>query len=409
MNLLFTLTSYPPSIGGAQLLQHHTALRLAARHLIQVVTHWDANRTDWLLGTTLRAPTQPRDYAIDGIPVHRLGLSVKEKVSLLPSLALYYPLMELALRPICSILEGRLAPYASGADLIHNVRIGREGLSLASLHAARARGIPFVLTPVHHPRWKGWLYRVYLNLYREADALIALTEAEKRILVGLGVDEERIHVTGFGPILAQHAQPDTFISRCGVDGPLVLFLGQHYAYKGYRQVLQAAPLVWAKFPQAKFAFIGRAVGHSEEDFEAHKDSRIVRLGEVSLQEKTDALAACSLLCVPSTQESFGGVYTEAWSYGKPVIGCNIPAVSEVITEGQDGILVPQEPMAIAGAICQLLASPLSANAMGEAGRRKVEERYSWERLAALTEQAYGSVLARPMQALRMKSRVSGRT
>ncbi len=314
---------------------------------------------------------------------------------MLPAVALYYPLMQVALRPICSKIEAQLEPYASTADLIHNVRIGREGLSLASLHMARAREIPFVLTPVHHPRWKGWLYRVYLDLYRQADAVIALTEAEKRILVGLGVSESRIHVTGFGPILAQQAQPEGFISRHGVDGPLVLFLGQHYLYKGYRQVLQAAPHVWQKYPQTKFAFIGRAVGRSEEDFEAHQDPRILRLGEVSLQEKSDALAACSLLCVPSTQESFGGVYTEAWSYAKPVIGCSIPAVSEVITDGQDGLLVAQEPQAIADAICQLLASPSAANAMGEAGRRKVHERYSWERLAALTEQAYFDVLGTP--------------
>ncbi len=392
MDLLFTLTSYPPSIGGAQLMQHHTAVRLAARHRIQVVSHWDANRTDWLLGTTLCAPSRARDYSLDGIPVHQLGLTRRARLGLLPAVALYYPLMQVALRPICTNIEAQLEPYASGADLIHNVRIGREGLSLASLHAARARDIPFVLTPVHHPRWRGWLYRVYLKLYREADALIALTEAEKGILVGLGVDERRIHVTGFGPILAQEARPGDFVSRHGVDGPMVLFLGQHYLYKGYRQVLQAAPHVWAKLPQAKFAFIGRAVGRSEEDFQVDKDPRIVRLGEVDLQEKSDALAACTLLCVPSTQESFGGVYTEAWSYGKPVIGCRIPAVSEVITDERDGMLVAQEPRAIADAICQLLASPPLANAMGEAGRKKVQERYSWERLAALTEEAYVEVL-----------------
>ena len=54
MNLLYTLTSYPPAIGGAQLLQHRTALHLLPRHRIQVVSQWDTNRTDWLLGTTQR-------------------------------------------------------------------------------------------------------------------------------------------------------------------------------------------------------------------------------------------------------------------------------------------------------------------------------------------------------------------
>ena len=392
MKLLHTLTTYPPSIGGAQLLQHHTAVYLANRHSVQVVTHWDTNRNDWLLGTTLRAPSEPRDYSIDGIPVHRLGLGLREKIGLVPAVAFYYPLMELAVKPIAACIENKLGPYAAECDLVHNVRIGREAMSLASWRTARRRDIPFVLTPVHHPRWRGWLYRIYLRLYHLADLIIALTEAEKGILVGLGVEERRIQVTGFGPILAQEPRPSDFRTRHAGDGPIVLFLGQHYLYKGYRQVLRSAPLVWKQNPEVVFVFVGRAVGRSEDMFRGLDDPRIVRLGEIDLQTKTDALAACTLLCVPSIQESFGGVYTEAWSFGKPVIGCNTPAVSEVITDGKDGLLVSQEPAAIADAICQLLKSPSQAQALGEAGRKKVEERYTWERLAALTEQAYFDVL-----------------
>lgn len=391
MNLLYTSTSYPPALGGAQLLHHRTAIELAKRHSVQVVTQWDTNRSDWLLGTTVCAPARSSDYIMDGIPVHRIGLSLQEKLSLLPATVAYYPLMGLALPAISGQLESRLEPFAAEADLVHNVRIGREGLSQASYQIARARGIPFILTPVHHPRWTGWRYREYIRLYRQADALIALTNAERRILIGLGVPEERVHVTGFGPILADGTAAADFLARLEARGPIILFLGQHYDYKGYRQILEAAPVVWTRHPQAVFVFIGRAVGRSEEHFRASNDPRIVRLGEVGLQEKSNALAACTLLCVPSTQESFGGVYTEAWSYGKPVIGCNIPAVSEVITDGEDGVLVSQEAGPVADAINRLLACPSLASAMGEAGREKVRNRYSWERLAALTEEAYSHV------------------
>jgi glycosyltransferase involved in cell wall biosynthesis len=112
---------------------------------------------------------------------------------------------------------------------------------------------------------------------------------------------------------------------------------------------------------------------------------------VGLQLKTDALAACALLCVPSTQESFGGVYTEAWSFGKPVIGCDIPAVAEVITDGQDGYLVDQEPEQIAERVCHLLLNPAQAEAMGQAGQHKVEAEYTWQRIAERTEEAYHRV------------------
>ncbi len=392
MNLLYTLTTYPPSTGGAQLHQHMLARQLSARHCIQVVTQWSENRTDWLLGTTLRAPGKPRDYRIDGIAVHQLGLSAWDKGLMAPFIAIYYPLMDLALPPIAARIGQHLQPYAARADLIHNVRIGREGLSFASLRAARQRNIPLVLTPVHHPRWVGWRYRAYLRLYRMADAVIALTNAEKQTLAALGVREERITVTGHGPVLADHANPDSFLQRHRIEGPTVLFLGQHYAYKGYGQMLQAANIVWRRLPEAEFVFVGPPVGQSEQDFAACADRRIHRLGTVDLQEKTDALAACTLLCVPSTQESFGGVYTEAWSFGKPVIGCDIPAVAEVIADGVDGCLVQQEPEQIAERICWLLLNPAKAQAMGEAGRQKVAERYTWPRLAERTEQAYEAVL-----------------
>lgn len=115
---------------------------------------------------------------------------------------------------------------------------------------------------------------------------------------------------------------------------------------------------------------------------------------MDLQTKTDALAACTLLCVPSTQESFGGVYTEAWSFAKPVIGCDIPAVAEVISQGVDGFLVPQESQSIAETISQVLLANNLAASLGIAGQRKVEEKFTWQRLAEKTEQIYRDLLAK---------------
>ncbi len=388
MQLLYTLTTYPPSIGGAQIHQHYLAQQLQLRHSVQVVSQWDINRTDWLLGTTLRAPSVSRDYAIDHIPVHRLGLSTWEKISLAPYVPLYYPLMSIALPPIARVLEKHIAPYAAKADVVHNIRIGREGLSYASYQAARRHDRPFVLTPVHHPRWVGWRYRAYLRLYQMADAVIALTQAEKRILMALGVREERITVTGVGSVLAPTADPSTFLEQYGLKEPIVLFLGQHYPYKGYQQMLQAASLVWQKVPEAQFVFVGPPVADSEKAFAQASDRRIHRLGNVDLQTKTNALAACTLLCVPSSQESFGGIYTEAWSFGKPVIGCDIPAVAEVISDGVDGLLTTQAPAQIADRILSLLANPSQAIAMGAAGKQKVESRFTWEKIAAQLEGVY---------------------
>ncbi|MBR8826554.1 MAG: glycosyltransferase family 4 protein [Gomphosphaeria aponina SAG 52.96 = DSM 107014] len=392
MNILYTLTTYPPAIGGAQLHQHILAQNLKNNHQIQVITHWNENRTDWLLGTTINAPSSELKYTIDGIDVHRLGFSLTEKLKLFPSVLIYYFLMDTALASITPNLIKHLKPYAQQGDLIHNVRIGREGLSYASYQVAKEHDIPFVFTPVHHPRWVGWRYRSYIKLYQLADGVICLTNVEKQTLVKLGVQEDKITVTGIGPIFTETANPISFKKKHQIDEPIVLFLGQHYPYKGYQQLLQATKLVWEKIPETNFIFIGPSVANSEKYFQEFQDKRIYRLGMVNLQEKTDALAACSLLCVPSSQESFGGVYTEAWSFAKPVMGCDIPAVAEVISNGLDGYLVQQNPQEIADAICQLLLNPSQAQKMGEAGENKVKQHFTWQKLAEKTEQFYQKLL-----------------
>lgn len=393
MRFFYTSTSYPPAVGGAQLHMHQLAKHIGVDHHVRVAAFWNRNRTDWLLGTTLRAPTEPYSYVLDGVPVSLLHLSASERARALLPVVSYYVRMRSSIDALTGLLMPRLTEMAAEDPprLVHNFRIGREPLSFASWRLARNLDVPFVFTPCHHPRWVGWRYRSYVELYHRSDVVLALTEAERRELIQLGVSSARIHVVGNGPVLAPAADPIGFRSRHRIEGPLVLFLGQHFSYKGFRALLAAAPLVWRRFADVRFAFIGPPVGESESAFR-DGDRRILRLGAVDLQTKTDALAACDLLCVPSTQESFGGVYTEAWSFGKPVIGARIPAVSEVIDDGVDGFLVEQQPQEIADRIMTLLADDALAQRMGAAGRRKVDEQYSWDAIAQRTLDAYRRVL-----------------
>ena len=392
MNFLYTLTSYSPAIGGAQIHQHLLAQQMQKNHTVKVISHWDRNRTDWLLGTTLKAPRKSEDYSADGISVHCMGISRLEKLRMAPFLPIYYPLMRLALPAISNVLKNHLTAHAKTASLIHNVRIGREGLTAASLQAARQWDIPFVLTPVHHPRWVGWRYKCYIDLYRQADGIFTLTQSEKQTLISLQVDPQKIHVIGHGPIVSETSDANAFRLKHKIEEPIVLFLGQHYDYKGYRQLLEATGLVWQKYPGTQFVFIGPSVKESEKAFSLATDPRIHRLGKVSLQEKTNALAACTLLCVPSSQESFGGVYTEAWMFDKPVIGCDIPAVSEVIDNGINGFLIPQQANSIAQRILDLLSDPGLAKSMGKNGRAKVKQHYTWPIIAQKAQDAYDKIL-----------------
>jgi glycosyltransferase involved in cell wall biosynthesis len=372
---------------------------MLARHLdadfdIRVASFWSRQRTDWLRGTTVFAPKDSRDYVIDGVAVTRIGLSRSERLGLLAPVLGYILWHRRAVQRIAETLVPHLRAVIGDARLIHNFRIGREPLTYASSMLAREMGVPFVLTPFHHPRWSSRFYAVYHDVYRSADAVLALTEAERQVLTGLGVAEDRIRVVGHGPILAEESDAERFRHRLRQGGPTVLFLGQKFAYKGLTALLEAAPLVWKRHPAACFIFIGPRTPASDREFGRAADSRIVEMDAVSLQEKTDALAACDLLCVPSSQESFGGVYVEAWALGKPVVAADTPATRELIDQGVDGLLVSQDSRSIAEAITQLLDDPVSAAAMGAHGREKVEQRFKWplvaQRVASVYEELVGS-------------------
>jgi glycosyltransferase involved in cell wall biosynthesis len=389
MRLLCTITAYPPSTGGAQLHLHGLLTHLT-RTRAEVVSFWDQNRSDWLMGTTLRAPMHAVDYTVDGVPVHRLGTTLVDRARGAPGVVAYYGATRWAATHLARPLVRRLQPRVDAADIVHCVRVGREPLALASAEAARRADRPFVLTPLHHPRWGGRRHRVYLDLYRRADCLIALTPAERETLIGFGAHPDAVRVTGTGPVLAADPDPEGFRARHAVTGPMVLFLGQHFRYKGFTEVLDATPEVWRRAPDTTFVFIGPPVGRSESAF-TDLDPRVRRLGSVDLQTKTDALAACDVLCVPSTQESFGGVFTEAWSFGRPVIGGDIPAVRDVVDDGVDGFVVEQRAEVIAERLLWLVERPEEASRMGAAGRDKVAARYSWPALARATEEIYYSL------------------
>lgn len=395
MKLLYTLTAYLPYVGGAQVHIHQIARRLAAAGAsVRALAFWNENRADWLLGTTLRAPVDAQGYGLEGVSVGRLHVSLRQRAAMAPFVAAYYPLKPLAIPVLAHMIYPQVLAASEGAEIVHTARVGREPLSLASLWAARQREVPFCFTTLHHPKWMGAYDIPYHLLYRQADALFALTGAEREMLVRLGVRPERVVVVGHGTEVAPTADGKRFRAAQGIDGdgPLILFVAEKRSYKGFQQLVAAAPLVWRRHPDARFVFIGPRTEQSRRFFAEVADPRITELGTVDLQEKTDALAACTLLCVPSSQESFGGVYVEAWTQGKPAIGCRIPAVSEVIDDGENGLLVQQDPAQIADRIVYLLDNPAVARRLGAAGRAKAARLYSWERIVERVEQTYAAVL-----------------
>jgi phosphatidylinositol alpha-1,6-mannosyltransferase len=104
------------------------------------------------------------------------------------------------------------------------------------------------------------------------------------------------------------------------------------------------------------------------------------LGRVSDADLCDLYRRASLFAMPSRQEGFGLVYAEAMWHGLPCIGSTADAAGHVITDGETGLLVPYGDVgAIGGAVAALLGDPALAERMGQAGRRRALEHFSYER------------------------------
>jgi glycosyltransferase involved in cell wall biosynthesis len=297
MKILYACTLYPPAIGGAQIHLHCLASRMQARnHDVRVLCQASRNRQDWLRLATV-APEPRREYQLDGVAVTQLGFSTWTRMRMFPWATSYYPLMEPAVRRISRLLGDQIPWPIDDVSLVHASRVGREFLARAALDFARKRQIPFVLTPNHHPRWDGYLYREYDKIYREADAVIALTDAEKELLIRQKrVRADRIHVTGIGPMLSDQYSAEKFRDSYGIHDRFVLFLGQQLQYKGIGALVAAAPRVWRSHPNVRFVFIGPPSDYSAKLFSRMNDHRLINLGGVDIETKTSALAACEFLC-----------------------------------------------------------------------------------------------------------------
>ncbi len=392
MNILYTITSYPPSMGGAQLYLHEIARRLEPKHNVAVFSFFNTNRTDWLLGTTLRTPFAENEYIYENVKVKQIAFTREEKLRMRPYVFTYYLNKTHNINVLAKLIEKKLFINDFKIDLIHNIRVGREPLSYASYNLAKKLNVPFVFTPLHHPRWSHPFFKEYHRLYRAADGLLALTPHEKENYRKLGVKKDNVYITGTGTVLSDQSDSEAFKKRHNLTGKVILFIGQGYKYKGMQQLLKAARIVLNRKEDVNFVFIGPHTRYSKKLFKRYSCDKIIHLGKVDLQTKTDALAACDIFCLPSSQESFGAVFLEAWAFKKPVIGLDIPQVECLIDHGSNGYLASEDPGDIAYKIINLLDNPGLRAKFGEAGNRKLVDNFTWDVLCDNTEKVYEELI-----------------
>jgi glycosyltransferase involved in cell wall biosynthesis len=125
-------------------------------------------------------------------------------------------------------------------------------------------------------------------------------------------------------------------------------------------------------------------------------------GRVSDQELRRAYAEASVLALPAIVDSrgdtegLGVVLLEAMSYGVPVVASDLGGITDIVTNEATGLLVPPaDAAALSAALQRLAADRALAARLGEAGRRVVQERFSWPGIVAQWEACYAAALRGP--------------
>lgn len=260
-------------------------------------------------------------------------------------------------------------------NVVHFIGTGWDMLGFAALQVARERGAVFTIWPAVHPgQWGDG--PTDIQLYPQVDALFAQSRFEKQHLVEKGVDADRISVCALAPNVALSGDGDRFRHRHALgQRPIVLFVGAKSRAKGYHALRAAMPGILQGVPDCCLVTIGPDV---DPDVPPVPANAMLDLSVCPESDKADAMAACNVLCMPSAGESFGIVYTEAWSYGKPVIVGPAPASRELVTHGVNGLHVSQSPDDVAAAVIQILSDEALARRLGAAGQAFQRASLTWE-------------------------------
>src|SRR3989449_3076572 len=287
--------------------------------------------------------------------------------------------------PTSLVNRADLEHAVTGADVVHSIAREWSGPLERAARAARAA---FVETPLVHPgqRFSG-TSATDVARYRRDDAVIALTKWEAEWYSSRRV--RHVHVTGIGPIIS-------WLPEVPMDPATVLFVGRKERYKGYHALREAAKIVWRSRPEVRFVAIGQDPW-TARFLPRPRDERWVDRGVVTEEEKAEAYARATIFAMPSVHETFGHTYLEAWFAWRPVIAGDIPPLREVVRDHVDGLVVAQDPDAIARAVLALLGDPVRARRMGESGRFRLQEKWTWELVAERTERAYEAARKRPSE------------
>ena len=317
-----------------------------------------------------------------GVPVHTIAMSRDATsplsgfmlvVRYIRALRLIRPTAFLGFTPKPNIF-GSMAASALKIPVINNV----TGLGTAFIHG----GVLGTLVPN--------LYRVAL---RRSERVFFHNDEDRSLFIarGLAAPEQAEVIPGSGVDLNRF-KPSPLPGRG--DAITFLFIGRLLWEKGVGEFVEAAGMVKARHPSARFQVLGPTDlgkrGVRAADLDRWKSDGVVEyLGTAS--DVRPFIQAADCVVLPSYREGMPRVLLEAAAMGRPVIGSDVPGCRQIVREGETGFLAEaRSGRALADKMIGMSQLDSSARAsMGDRARKVVESDFSEE----LVDSAYLNALS----------------
>jgi len=276
-------------------------------------------------------------------------------------------------------------------DLIHAHWLIPQGLIAVLSLALMRRRIPLICTShggdLYALRGK-ILQRLKRRAMGKSAALTVVSQAMKKMLVDMGVEPDKVQVISMGVDLKNLFTPDPTIARKADE---LLFVGRLVEKKGVRILLEAMPQVIHWHPSVRLSVAGSGPMEAELKqlaIQLHLSDKIDFLGMMS-QTKLPALYQRATLAIfpfvvakSGDQEGFGLVQVEAMGCECPVIAGDLPAIHDIITHEENGLIFPSgNAQALADTIIRALNDPDLCLRLAGEGRKRVVQKFDWEIVA----------------------------
>lgn len=404
MKCLHIIHRYWPARGGSERFFEEISERLASdghdvtvwtTDAIDIQHYWlsDKDRID--VASEEHNGVKIQRFNVKRFPKHAQALRALGKIPGLAAKSLFSFPSPLVPKMLASIrTEERF-------DIVHATALPYDSLLYTAHMVSKRQGVPFVCSPFFHLGEEGAedVRKFYtrphqMKLVKSADRVLVQTTIERDFLCGSGFPESRTLLLGMGinPRELEGGDAERFRKRHGIAGPIVCYIGPRTYDKGTFHLVEAMEKLWASGDPSTLVLAGLDI----EDFRRYHErlpekvrSKCILLDFIPDEDKLDLLDACSVLVLPSRSDSFGIVFLEAWFYGKPVVGADAGGIPGLVRDGVDGLLVGfGDVKELALSIQKLLLDKEYALELGEAGRQRVLEQFTWDEKYAVVRGLY---------------------